>query len=200
MSRGKKQSDGPALVGSLLGRLVRPPGAPPAVDAELWRRAVGPRIAARSAPGSLSKGTLTVRVASPTWAQELSLLSDEIRRRLGEAGVAVESVRFRVDGRAGAETGAVTERQPPRPPVPLPPELAARIDAIDDPELRRVMTRAARYSLAQAAAPPLSAPPLSAPPRAARAPRAAGARSDRPARARPESTGGTRRSRGDRRG
>jgi predicted nucleic acid-binding Zn ribbon protein len=53
-----------------------------AIDRECWRRILGERIAERSAPNTIPWGTLTVKVASSVWAQELSLLTPEIFQRL----------------------------------------------------------------------------------------------------------------------
>ncbi len=182
---------GPALVGSVLGGLATSGSGTPRVDADAWRRAVGPRIAERTTPGTLRAGTLTVRVASAAWAQELSMLSDEIRRRLAEADIAVKEIRFRVDrGAAGDRSARPTRRATP-PPAPLPVDLVERIGEIDDPELRTVIARAARHSLA------LDAGRASAKPRAAPGPRSAGSGSDPQAPARPGRPGAPRRRRGD---
>ena len=54
----------------------------------VWAAAVGPAIAAEAEPVSERDGVLTIRCASATWAQELSLMEAELlarlRKRLGE--------------------------------------------------------------------------------------------------------------------
>lgn len=196
MSRNSGGKRGPALVGSLLGGLSTGGRGDPRLDAELWRRAVGPRIAERTTPGTLRAGTLVVRVASAAWAQELSLLSDEIRRRLGEAGIDLKEIRFRVDRGAAGDRSAARAPAPAAPrPAPLPVELVERIGEIEDPELRTVIAQAARHSLALDATRAPSAKPRGAP-----GPRSAGSGSDRPAQARREPTAASRRRRGGPRG
>jgi predicted nucleic acid-binding Zn ribbon protein len=49
-----------------------------------WREAVGDAIADEAEPVTEADGVLTVRCASATWAQELSLMEGEILSRLGE--------------------------------------------------------------------------------------------------------------------
>ncbi len=55
----------------------------------VWAEAVGAAIAAQAEPVAEREGVLTVRCASATWAQELSLMETEIlgglREHLGEA-------------------------------------------------------------------------------------------------------------------
>jgi len=137
------------------------------VKPDTWRKVVGARISARTAPGRLRAGVLTVRVATAVWAQELSLLSSDIVARLREAGVPADSLRFRV-----APLAAPERKQPrpaPPPPVKLPYELRERLAKIDDPELRAAVTEAAAWSLA-----------ANATRRAARAPRSVEPKTDRP--------------------
>jgi lipopolysaccharide export system ATP-binding protein len=43
-----------------------------------WRDIVGERVARRTVPGKIEDGVLVVGVESPVWAQELSLLSEEV--------------------------------------------------------------------------------------------------------------------------
>ena len=54
----------------------------------VWAEAVGPAIAAEAKPVSERDGVLTVRCASATWAEELSLMEaellDRLRERLGD--------------------------------------------------------------------------------------------------------------------
>ena len=156
------------------------------VPARDWEAAVGSRIAARAHPVRLDRGVLTVRAATATWAQELSLLSDAILFQLRGRGVVVESLRFRV-GPVDAP-----ERPPSRsevrttpPEVPLPPAVGAVVAQVADPELRDIIAHAAARNLGWQAtrlegltsAPsgarvPRSAAPESAPPARTTSPRA----------------------------
>jgi len=122
-----------------------------------WPSAVGPSIARNAWPRRLGRdGTLHVATSSSTWAHELSLLSagilDQLRARLGEQ--APLGLRFAI--------GAIPEPAVPdtKPAAPMstteevPPEIAAAAaaaaSATDDPELRELVSRAARASLLRA--------------------------------------------------
>jgi hypothetical protein len=131
---------------------ARGPDAPwgrPAVRERVWRDAVGGRIADRARPVELSRGTLWVRVATSVWANELSLLSDQLLQRLRERGVQVYHLRFKVGPIEQHSAPADTRRRRTvRTEVALPPELEEMLGAIDDGELREGIADAARANLA----------------------------------------------------
>jgi hypothetical protein len=183
------------------------PGAP--VSARDWEAAVGTRIAARARPVKLERGVLYVRTASATWAQELSLLSNPILEQLRARGVDVEALRFRVGPVDAPERPPTRDEVRTSPPsAPLPPPLAAEIARVPDDDLREAIARAASKNLgwqrvregsAKAArgAPPAEPPPLAKTRQAGgRGPRSVGAENDLPARAAPQSSSSSRRSRG----
>jgi hypothetical protein len=155
----------------------------------LWRDAVGARIAERAFPITLEDGVLLLRVPSSVWANELSLLADEVRARLKDRGVSVRELRFRV--------GAVppVERPPERRiarAVPaireVPAELAQILAGVDDVELRAVIESAAAANLAwQSVTRPAPQAALTEAQRAARAPRSAAEESAPPGRTSPVS-------------
>src|SRR5512140_3279929 len=66
------------------------------IDGESWRRILGDRIAQHSQPKSCRGRGLTVAVASSVWAQELSLLTPDIIRRLQAARYTVSELRWHV--------------------------------------------------------------------------------------------------------
>ena len=94
-------------------------------------------------------------VESATWAQELSLLQNDVlealRRQLGE--VAPAKLRFAV-GPIPEQPAASEPENAPREPTEVPPEIESEASsaaaAIDDPELRELVARAARTSLLKA--------------------------------------------------
>ena len=163
------------MLGELLdgARVVSAQHGKVAIDRDTWRRLLGDRVARRTEPGALSGGVLTIYVASAPWAQELSLLSNELLERLKPLQLRIASLRFRVRQQIQASPGG---RLKPRPAAraALPAELAARVRAVEDPELRQVIADAAELWLGRIAK--LSAKS------AAPAPRSAGARSDPSAR------------------
>jgi hypothetical protein len=125
------------------------PWAKPAVRERVWRDAVGGRIADRARPVEISHGTLWVRVATSVWANELSLLHDQLVQRLRERGVSVHRLRFKVGPIDPHGSPAEPRRnRTVRPSVTLPRELEAAIGRIDDDELREGIAGAARANLA----------------------------------------------------
>ncbi|MFN8216680.1 MAG: DUF721 domain-containing protein [Solirubrobacterales bacterium] len=81
-------------------RELAAPASPLARVQSAWAEAVGPRVAAVTAPAAERAGTLTVDCADGVWAQELDLMQEallgRLREVLGEA--APQSLRFRVKG------------------------------------------------------------------------------------------------------
>lgn len=137
------------------------------IDREQWRRIVGERIAARTEPGARRGRELTVNVASASWAQELSLLVNEIVVRLKAAGVNVDTVRFRVKEIAPQVRDSAALK-PVRRKADLPSTLTRQLDSIEDPELRDAIGDAAALWLAldeRPAKPALGKPPSAKPAR-----------------------------------
>ena len=143
------QRNKPAALGSLLAssREAAARYAGTAVDREQWRQIVGERIAARTEPGAKRGRELTVHVASASWAQELSLLVNEILVGLKAAGIYVDTVRFRVKEIAVQPRDAAA-RKPIYRKAPLPSALATRLEGIEDAELRDAISEAAALWLA----------------------------------------------------
>jgi hypothetical protein len=173
-----------------------------AIPPALWRDAVGARIAERARPIELVDGVLLLRVPTSVWANELSMLAEDVCGRLRERGVEARELRFRV--------GAL----PPvdRPPqrriartVPVirevPPELARVLAGVEDPVLRSAIESAAAANLAwQTVTRPAPQARLTEAQRAARAPRSSAEESARQAPASPASPAGRSGKRGDDRG
>jgi hypothetical protein len=121
-----------------------------------WPHAVGDDVARQAWPLRLGRdGTLHVATASATWAFELDRLTPEIVERLtavlGDSAPA--KVRFRV-GPVPEPGAAPKAAEPVKPTVQASPERAAAADsaaaANSDPELRELVSRAARASLSRA--------------------------------------------------
>ena len=120
-----------------------------------WRPAVGEMVANNAWPARIGRdGTLHVTTSSSTWAFELDRLSGEIvlglRAELGDE--APSKLRFAVGPvpESDAPPDAVTRSREPPPATPeVTEEAAAAASAIDDPELRELVARAARASLAK---------------------------------------------------
>lgn len=145
------------LAESVAGELRRfGPGTGMAAIVSAWPAAVGAGIARNAWPARLARdGTLHVHADSSAWAFELAQLApallERLRETVGEA--APRALRFAVGrvpappaeprAEAGSERAAPTAEDRDR--------AAAIAAAIADPELRRLVARAAAASLAHGA-------------------------------------------------
>ena len=123
-----------------------------------WPQAVGDAVARQAWPLRIGRdGTLHVATTSATWAFELDRMAAEILERLAaqlEEGRAPAKVRFAV----GPVPEPGTPAEDPlalsaQTPIPTPEEIVTATAAaavIDDPDLRELVSRAARASLAKA--------------------------------------------------
>jgi hypothetical protein len=121
-----------------------------------WPDAVGAAIARNAWPLRIANdGTLHVATSSATWASELTLLADDLLARLRErlGGDAPAKLRCAV-GPIPEAAGGVADTPVPSPPEATPEvrQTAASVaSAIEDPELRELVARAARASLSKEA-------------------------------------------------
>ena len=131
---------------------------PLAAITSAWPQAVGEAVARQAWPLRIGRdGTLHVATTSATWAFELDRMAGEILERLAsqlEGGQAPAKLRFAVgplpEPGTPAEDALALSSQTP---IPTPEEVvtaAAAAAVIDDPDLRELVARAARASLAKA--------------------------------------------------
>jgi len=122
-----------------------------AIPRDEWRSIVGPRIAARTRVGKVWKGTLTIKVASSAWSNELSLLKPELLAKLRRAGRDIDDLRFRVDKIQTNTTPQNRYLKNQSLLIPkqteLSPELLAKLQKVEDPNLRAAIAEAARWSM-----------------------------------------------------
>jgi hypothetical protein len=123
----------------------------------VWPEAVGEAVSRRAWPARVGRdGTLHVTTASATWAFELDRLSDEIRASLKAALGEEAPARLRFAVGPVPEPGATSSTPPEASRATLPStpetdaEAARAASEIEDPELRELVARAARASLARA--------------------------------------------------
>lgn len=122
---------------------------PPPFPLEIWRDCVGAAVARKSEPIALERGELLVRVQSSAWAQELSLLSITLLKRLASAGVVAEKMRFRVGQPSYSVRPSI--EMVPRPIIEgakLDEPLAIAISNVADDGLRKAIIEAASLNLA----------------------------------------------------
>jgi len=131
---------------------------PLAAITSAWPQLVGEAVARQAWPLRIGRdGTLHVATTSATWAFELDRMSTEILERLAsqlEERHAPAKLRFAVGPVPEPGTPAEDALALSSPtPIPTREEAAAAAAAaavIDDPDLRELVARAARASLAKA--------------------------------------------------
>jgi hypothetical protein len=143
----RRRSQEPTPLGNLLqtARASSARAAKVVIEREIWVHVVGYRIAERAQPVQAQAGVLTIQVASAVWAQELSLLSSDILQGLKKAGFDFKSLRFRVVQTARKPVQARVVESAPR--APLPADLNARLEGLEDDALRATIAEAAGLSL-----------------------------------------------------
>jgi hypothetical protein len=118
-----------------------------------WPVSVGDGIARNAWPARFTRdGTLVVHTVDTVWAFELSQQADEIASRLGE--LVPKGIKF-VPGplpEPPAEATAPPPQAPPSATLEQARQAAEWAASVEDPDLRAAVARAARASLARAAA------------------------------------------------
>ena len=122
-----------------------------------WAALVGPEMARRTRPQSLSNGCLHVVVDNSPWLHELTLRAAELTERLHRQFEAIRSIRFTL-GTLQAEPSPPAERRPRRGKTLDDDDrrdIEAAASAISDPALadvaRRLLTTARRADHARGA-------------------------------------------------
>ena len=140
------------MIGDILQKVLKKRNIPlKAVDrhlVDLWRRTVGPQIAARTLPDTVKRGVLYVLVSSPVWLHQLQFMKEEILRKMNELSGS-EKIRglFLSIGEIPPSPAEATAHPPP---AQATPPLAKRdrdvmsesLDSIRDPELKDILERA----------------------------------------------------------
>ena len=140
------------MIGDILQKVLKKRNIPlKAVDrhlVDLWRRTVGPQIAARTLPDTVKRGVLYVLVSSPVWLHQLQFMKEVILRKMNELSGS-EKIRglFLSIGEIPPSPAEATAHPPP---AQATPPLAKRdrdvmsesLDSIRDPELKDILERA----------------------------------------------------------
>lgn len=141
----------PEMIGEILLKVLKKRKIPHTTTdrrlLDLWKRAVGPQVAARTLPETLKRGTLYVRVSAAVWLHQLQFLKEEIIRKFNELSGREEVHRlFFSIGEIPSPPPAAAD---PPTTVPVPAPLRKRdrkmmrenLDAVRDPELREILKR-----------------------------------------------------------
>ena len=149
--RKRASQSKPEMIGEILRKVLKKRNIPhTATDRrllDLWTRAVGPQIAARTLPETLKRGTLYVRVSAPVWLHQLQFLKEEILGKVNELSgkEEIRSLFFSIGEIPHPPPG--TADLPPAAAVPAPLRKRDRemmresLDTVRDPELREILER-----------------------------------------------------------
>jgi len=141
----------PEMIGEILRKVLKKRNIPhTSTDRrllDLWTRAVGPQIAARTLPEAIKRGTLYVWVSTPVWLHQLQFLKEEILQKMNEPS-GKEEIRnlFFSIGEIPAPPPGKTDPTLSTPaPMPLPKRdremMRESLDAVRDSELREILER-----------------------------------------------------------
>ena len=139
------------MIGEILRKVLKKKNIPyTATDRrllDLWTRAVGPQIAARTLPETLKRGTLYVRVSAPVWLHQLQFLKEEILGKFNQLS-GKEEVRNLFLSIGEIPSPPARSADPPHSAAVLSPlrkrdreMMRESLDAVRDPELREIMKR-----------------------------------------------------------
>jgi hypothetical protein len=141
----------PEMIGEILRKVLKRRNIPhTATDRrllDLWRRAVGPQIAARTLPDTVKRGALYVRVSAPVWLHQLQFLKEEILQKLNELSGKdeIRSLFFSIGEIPPPPPGTTDPLSSTPAPARLPKRdremMRESLDAIRDPELREILER-----------------------------------------------------------
>jgi len=149
--RKRASQSKPEMIGEILRKVLKKRNIPhTATDRrllDLWKRAVGPQIAARTLPETVKRGGLYVWVSAPAWLHQLQFLKEEILLKMNELAGQEEFRRlFFSIGEIPAPPPDATD-PPPGTPIPAPLRKRDRemvresLDVVRDPELREILER-----------------------------------------------------------
>ena len=150
MRRRTRQAK-PEMLGEILHKILKKRNIPhTSTDRYLlniWRRAVGPQIAAQTHPDTLKRGSLFVRVSAPAWLHQLQFMKEEILGRINELS-GKEEIRhlFLTIGELPASLPVTAGHPTPDPPIsPLPVRdrnmMRDSLATVRDSELREILER-----------------------------------------------------------
>lgn len=141
----------PEMLGEILQKILKKRNIPhTSTDRYLlniWRRAVGPQIAAQTHPGTLKRGTLHVRVSAPVWLHQLHFMKEEILGKINELSGkdAVRALFFTIGDIPSPPPGSAGEPPPASPLSPLPDRdrnmIRESLATVRDPELQEILER-----------------------------------------------------------
>jgi hypothetical protein len=142
----------PEILGEILHKILKKRNIPhTSTDRHLlniWKKAVGPQIAAQTHPDTLKRGSLFVRVSAPVWLHQLQFMKEEILGKINELSDGKEGVRnlfLTIGELPSPPSGAAGQTPPDASLSPLPVRdrnmMRESLATVRDPELREILER-----------------------------------------------------------
>ncbi len=141
----------PESLGEILQKILKKRNIPhTSTDRHLlniWRRAVGPRIAAQTYPDTVKRGTLFVRVSAPVWLHQLQFMKEEILGKINElyCKEEVRGLHFTIGDIPPAPPDSVEQQPPATSLAGLPNRdrnmMRESLLTVRDPELQEILER-----------------------------------------------------------
>lgn len=157
--RKRSRQPKPEMLGEILRKILKkkniPSGGTDQRLLDLWRRAVGPQIAAQTLPDNIKRGTLFVRVSSPVWMHQLQFLKEEILARINELSEneGIKGLFFSIGEIPPPPPGAsgASPSDPALPPLKGRDRNMVResLEAVRDAELREILERVMTREIAR---------------------------------------------------
>jgi hypothetical protein len=139
------------ILGEILHKILKKRNIPHAsTDRHLlniWRKAVGPQIAAQTHPDTLKRGSLFVRVSAPVWLHQLQFMKEEILGKINELYTKeeVRNLFLTIGELPSPPSGAAAQIPPDAPLFPLPVRdrnmMRESLATVRDTELREILER-----------------------------------------------------------
>ena len=139
------------MLGEILHKILKKRNIPHASTdrylLNIWRRAVGPQIAAQTHPDILKRGSLFVRVSAPAWLHQLQFMKEEILSKINELFVKeeVRNLFLTIGELPTPPPGSAGQTPPDAALFPLPVRdrnmMRESLATVRDPELREILER-----------------------------------------------------------
>jgi hypothetical protein len=149
--RKRARQEKPEIIGEIILKILEQRNIPhTSADrhlVDIWRRAVGPQIAAQTYPHTLKRGSLYVRVSAPVWLHQLQFMKEEILDKIRELSSreVIRTLFFTIGEIPSPAQGGIRALSSNQSLVPLSERdrnmIEESLSTVPDPELREILNR-----------------------------------------------------------
>jgi hypothetical protein len=148
---GRARQEKPEIIGQIILKILKQRNIPHVSTdrhlVDIWRRAVGPQIAAQTYPHALKRGSLFVRVSAPVWLHQLQFMKEEILSKIRElsSNTEIRTLFFRIGEIPAPAPGSTRESSYGPSFAPLSDRdrtmMQESLSSIPDLDLREILDR-----------------------------------------------------------